>query len=68
MAVRLPTMVVEAMGLKEGDDVEIAATGARSMRVEKAGDVEAFFERIRKYRGRLPADFRFDRDEANSRD
>lgn len=68
LAVRLPAVVVEVMGLKEGDDIEIAATGAKSMRVEKAEDMTAFLERIRKYRGLLPADFKFDREEANSRD
>jgi antitoxin MazE len=67
LAVRLPAVVVEAMGLKEGDDIEIAAAGAKTMRVEKPEDMKAFLQRIRKYRGLLPADFKFDREEANSR-
>jgi antitoxin MazE len=67
LAVRLPAIVVEAMGLKEGDDVEIAATGAKGLRVEKAESRAEWLDRMRKYRGRLPADFKFDREEANSR-
>ena len=68
LAVRLPAAVVEVLGLKEGDDVEIDVAGARTLGVRRAevGDRQAL-ARLRKYRGRLPADFRFDRLEANER-
>lgn len=67
LAVRLPKSVVEALDLKEGDDVAIEVLGARSLAVEKAASPRELLSRLRKYRGRLPADFRFDRLEANER-
>lgn len=68
LAIRLPAAVVEVLGLKVGDDIEIQVTGARSIEVQPphARDAEVL-ARLRAYRGRLPADFRFDRLEANSR-
>ncbi len=67
LAVRLPSSVVEALELKEGDDVEIHLAGARSFAVAKAPSARQLLARLRKYRGRLPATFRFDRLEANER-
>jgi antitoxin MazE len=67
LAVRLPKSVVEALGLKEGDDVAIQVLGARSLAVEKTASPHELLSRLRKYRGRLPAEFRFDRLEANER-
>ncbi len=67
LAVRLPKSVVEALDLKEGDDVAIEVLGARSLAVEKTASPQELLSRLRKYRGRLPADFRFDRLEANER-
>ncbi len=68
LAVRLPAAVVEALGLKEGDDIEIQVAGARTFEVSKRPDNEALLANLRKYRGRLPQDFRFDRLEAHGRD
>lgn len=67
LAVRLPAAVVEALKLKEGDDIEIQVAGERSFDVKRAASVRELLSRLRKYRGRLPADFRFDRLEANER-
>jgi antitoxin MazE len=67
LAVRLPSVVVEALDLKEGDDIEIHVAGVRSFEVEKAPTPQELLARLRKYRGRLPADFKFDRLEANER-
>jgi antitoxin MazE len=67
LAVRLPAAVVEALGLREGDDVILHALGARSLGIEKAPDAKALLARLRAYRGRLPKDFKFDRLEANAR-
>lgn len=67
LAVRLPQSVVEALGLKEGDQIEIQVAGARRFEVAKAPTRQELLARLRKYRGRLPADFRFDRLEANER-
>ncbi|MEN8131118.1 MAG: AbrB/MazE/SpoVT family DNA-binding domain-containing protein [Pseudomonadota bacterium] len=67
LAVRLPTAVVEVLGLKEGDDIEIHVAGARSFALVKSPGTKEILLRLRKYRGRLPADFKFDRIEAHER-
>jgi antitoxin MazE len=65
LAVRLPVAVVEALQLKEGDDIEIQVAGERLFEIDKkAGNLE-LLGRLRKFRGRMPADFKFDRLEAN---
>jgi antitoxin MazE len=67
LAVRLPQPVVEALDLKEGDSIEIEAAGSRSLEITKAPGPRELLARLRKYRGRLPAGFKFDRLEANER-
>ncbi len=67
LAVRLPAAVVEALGLKEGDDIEIHVADARTFGVSRKPDSQELLKRLRAFRGRLPADFRFDREEANAR-
>jgi len=67
LAVRLPAAVVESLDLHEGDDIEIQVEGARSLSVCKAPDHRELLARLRKYRGRLPEEFRFDRLEAHER-
>lgn len=67
LAVRLPAAVVEALKLKENDEVHIHVAGARDFEVARKPDRAALIERLRRFRGRLPADFKFDRDEANAR-
>ncbi|VFR52097.1 Programmed cell death antitoxin MazE like [plant metagenome] len=67
LAVRLPTSVVEALELSEGDDIEIVVDGPRKFAVRKKPGVDALIARLRQFRGKLPADFKFDRDEANAR-
>ncbi len=68
LAIRLPATVVEVLDLKEGDDVEIHALDVNSLAVARAPSSKDLLERLRKYRGRLPKDFRFDRLEANGQD
>jgi antitoxin MazE len=67
LAVRLPAAVVDALELKEGDEIEIHVAGSRAFGVARKPGREELLERLRAFRGRLPADFRFDRDEANGR-
>lgn len=67
LAIRLPAAVVKALGLKEGDEIEIHVAGAREFAVARNPGREDLLKRLRAFRGRLPADFRFDRDEANAR-
>jgi antitoxin MazE len=68
LAVRLPAALVEALELREGDDIEIIADDARTFGVRKKAGTDALLERLRAFRGKLPADFKFSRDEANARD
>jgi antitoxin MazE len=67
LAVRLPSALVEALELKEGDDIEIAIADRRELEVSRKPSRDEFLKRLRAFRGRLPADFKFDRDEANAR-
>jgi antitoxin MazE len=67
LAVRLPRPVVEALGLKEGDAIEIHVAGPRAFEIERPPTPQQLLRRLRKFRGRLPAGFRFDRLEANER-
>ncbi|MDG2521238.1 AbrB/MazE/SpoVT family DNA-binding domain-containing protein [Caulobacter segnis] len=67
LAVRLPQSVVEVLGLREGDDIEIHVHDAAAMTVARKPGREALLARLRSYRGRLPEDFKFDRDEAGGR-
>ena len=68
LAVRLPAALVEALELREGDDIEIVIDDARTFAVRKKDGRDALLARLRAFRGKLPADFRFERDEANARD
>ena len=67
LAIRLPAAVVETLDLKEGDEIEIVVAGARSFGVKRVAGRRDVLARLRKYRGRLPADFKFDRLESNER-
>ena len=70
LAVSLPAAVVEALDLKEGDEIEINIIGRRELEVSRKTRKparEELLQRLRVFRGRLPADFRFDRDDANAR-
>ena len=67
LAVRLPATVVNTLDLREGDEIEIVVAGARVFEVRRARSSRDILARLRKYRGRLPADFLFDRFEANAR-
>ena len=67
LAVRLPAALVEALQLREGDDIEIHIADAREFVVARKPDRDELLNRLRTFRGRLPLDFTFDRDEANGR-
>jgi len=67
LAVRLPRAVVEALGLKEGDKIEIQVLGPHTLEVAKCPAPKELLKRLRRLRGRLPAGFKFDRLTANER-
>ena len=67
LAIRLPAVVVEALQLKPGDEVEVHAAGERALAVARKPKREEFLNQLRGFRGRPPADFKFERGEANER-
>ena len=67
LAVRLPAAVVEALELKEGNNIEIHIADRRELEVSRKPAREELLKRLRAFRGRLPADFKLDRDEAKAR-
>jgi antitoxin MazE len=67
LAVRLPRVVVDALKLKEGDEIEITVAGARRFEIARDRRREQALQRLRALRRPLPPGFRFDRDEANER-
>lgn len=68
LAIRLPKAVVEILGLKEGDDIEITVAGTRRLQAARDKSVEEALKKLRKYRGMMPKGFKFDREEAHERD
>ena len=67
LAIRLPAAIVELLELKEGDEIDIRVAGSRELDVSHQPNREELIKRLREFRGRLPPDFKFDREEANAR-
>ncbi|RDJ22919.1 AbrB/MazE/SpoVT family DNA-binding domain-containing protein [Bosea caraganae] len=67
LAIRLPAAVVEALSLKEGDDIEVRVVGERVFDIARDQSRLRALDRIRSLRKPLPAGWSFDRDEANER-
>jgi len=70
LAIRLPAELVEKLGVKEGDEIE-ARPGFREetvalRRKRTREELLKALEEIRKS-AKVPADYKFDREEANSR-
>jgi antitoxin MazE len=67
LAVRLPAAVVDALKLKEGDQIEIKVAGKREFEVQRDQSRERALATLRKLRRSFPPGFVFDREEANER-
>ena len=67
LAIRIPAAIVEILQLKEGDEVEIRVADSRQLEVSRKPSRAELLTRLRAYEGRLPPDFKFDREEANAR-
>lgn len=67
LAVRLPAAVVEALELKEGDQIEIRIADVRTFEVQRDRSRQDALDRLRKLRRPLPPGFVFDRDDAHVR-
>ena len=59
LAVRIPRAMVEALKLKAGDEIDITISQSRPARMTRRSRAKALAG-LRKYRGRMPADFRSD--------
>lgn len=68
LAVRFPVSLVQALDLKQGEEIDLHLVGERSFEVTKKPNVKALLKRLHDFRGRLPADFHFDRLQANERE
>lgn len=67
LAIRIPASVVEALHLKEGDDIEIGIAGSRAFEVKKDRRRDLALAGLRKLRRNFPEGFVFDREEAHER-
>jgi antitoxin MazE len=68
LAVRLPKALVEQLGLKEGDQLNVVAAKDGAIEVETNEDQRRrALERMAVRNWTLPEGYRFDRDEANER-
>ncbi len=67
LALRLPAAVVQALGLKEGDEIVVHVHDAGNFSIARRPGRAALVTKLRAFRGRLPEDFKFNRDEANAR-
>jgi antitoxin MazE len=67
LAIRLPASVVEALRLKEGDEIEVHVADDRVFGIARDKSRERALERIRAFRKKLPPDWKFDREDANAR-
>ena len=68
LAVRLPKKLVDELGLKEGDELNVVAAKNGALEVEtKEAQRQRALDRLAKLNWTLPEDYKFDRDEANER-
>jgi antitoxin MazE len=68
LAVRLPKALVDQLGLKEGDELNVVAAKDGTIEVEtREAQRRRAIERLASLNWTLPPDYKFDRDEANER-
>ena len=67
LAIRLPMALVKRMDLAEGDEVELTVRGPGQLGLTVKPSKEAVVAALREFEGRLPPDFKFERDQANER-
>lgn len=67
LVIRQSTAVIEGLNLQKGNDIQSEVAGVRNFEINKKPDARELLARLRKYRGRLPTNFKFNRLEANAR-
>lgn len=66
LAVRLPAELVREMGLKEGDQIDLVQNDG-PLRIQRLPRADEVLEGLRRFRGRLAATERLERDAAHER-
>jgi antitoxin MazE len=68
LVIRLPKALVDQLGLKEGDELNVVAAGNGAVEVEtKEAQRQRALDSLATRNWTLPEGYRFDRDEANER-
>jgi antitoxin MazE len=68
LAVRLPKTLVDQLGLKEGDELNVIAAGNGTIEVEtRQAQRQRALDNLAARNRKLPEGYKFDRDEANER-
>lgn len=67
LAIRLPKRLVDDMGLKPGDELDVVTAAKRQIEVEKVDRRERFLKAMEQFRWPAPKGYKFSRDEANER-
>jgi antitoxin MazE len=67
LAIRLPAELVAALNIREGDDIEVVARSEGKLEVSPDERRQKALERMRSLRFKLPAGYKFDREEAHAR-
>jgi antitoxin MazE len=68
LAIRIPSDVVEELGLSPNDEAQIRVTGRHSFEVVRSRSRQEAIEAIRKLARPLPPDYKFNREDANDRE
>ena len=67
LAVRIPAEIVKKLGWKEGDELHVELGRNRIVELYQVASADEIFARLEQFRGTMPEDFKFDRDDANNR-
>ena len=67
LAIRIPSAVVDALDLKEGDDIVVRVGKGNAFEIERDDRRQKALEKIRSFKLKLPEDWTFDREDASSR-
>ncbi|WFR95964.1 AbrB/MazE/SpoVT family DNA-binding domain-containing protein [Rhizobium tumorigenes] len=67
LAIRIPSSVVDALDLKEGDDISVSISNDCAVEIERDDRRLKALERIKSFGVKLPVDWKFDRNDANAR-
>ena len=67
LAVRIPAELARSLEIEEGDDIELRAAQDGAVEIAKDAKWVEALARMRELARPMPADYTFDREEANAR-